>query len=217
MVTPTVFLTAGHGGNDPGAVGNNLIEKDINLVAMLECATVLEKHGVKVLCSRTKDENDSVQEEVKEANSSGAALAFSIHTNAGKGDGFEAYYYSTSKNGKRLAALSEKYVKEMGQNSRGLKEGNHLHFIKNTKMPAVLVENFFIDNSIDKTIGDTVDEQKAFGVAYAKAILEYLKINYKPDKNIYRVQVGAYENKSNANVMKEKLQNAGFEAIIVKV
>lgn len=216
MATPTVFLSSGHGGSDPGAAGNNLVEKDINLVVMLECAMVLEDHGVKVLCSRTKDENDPVQEEVKEANASGANLAFSIHTNAGKGDGFEAYYYSKSKDGKRLAGLAEKHVKAIGQNSRGLKEGNHLHFVKNTSMTAVLVENFFIDNTKDKTIGDTIAEQKAFGVAYAKAILEFLGIEYVVDKAVYRVQVGAYKRKVNAENMKQKLKNAGFEAIIVK-
>ena len=43
-------------------------------------------------------------------------------------------------------------------------------------MTAVLVESFFIDNDVDNDIGDTEDELKAFGVAYAKAILEYLNI-----------------------------------------
>jgi N-acetylmuramoyl-L-alanine amidase len=211
-----VFLTAGHGGSDPGAVGNNLIEKDINLAVMLECKKVLEEHGVTVVCSRTKDENDGVYEEVKEANASGADFAFSIHTNAGGGDGFEVFYHTTNDKAKKLAGLAEKHVKALGQNSRGLKSGNHLYFIKNTKITAVLVENFFIDNAKDKVIGDTLSEQKAFGVAYAKAILEYLGITYGANNTIYRVQVGAYRQKSNAEVMKQKLKNAGFEAIIVK-
>ena len=211
-----VFLTAGHGGSDPGATGNNLTEKWINLTVMLKCKSVLEEHGVTVICSRMSDENDSVYEEVKEANASGADFAFSIHTNAGGGDGFEVFYYSPNDKAKKLAGLAEKHVKELGQNSRGLKSGNHLYFIKNTKITAVLVENFFIDNAKDKTIGDTVSEQEAFGIAYAKAILEYLGITYGANNTIYRVQVGAYKQKSNAETMKQKLKNAGFEAIIVK-
>ena len=174
-----VFLSAGHGGSDPGAVSGSLKEKDINLVTLKACRDELERHGVTVVCSREKDENDPVSQEVKEANASGAAIAVSFHINAGDGDGFEAFYYSTSSSGKKLAKLGEKYVKELGQNSRGLKSGNHLYFVKNTKMTAVLFESFFVDNASDKKIGDTTAEQKKFGVAYAKAILEYLGITYK--------------------------------------
>lgn len=173
-----VFLSAGHGGNDPGAVSNGLVEKEINLTTLLACNAELIRHGVQTVCSRTTDENDPVGQEVQEANASGADLAVSFHANAGGGDGFEAYYYASDANGKRLAGLGEKYVKALGQNSRGLKSGNHLHFVKSTKMTAVLFESFFVDNATDKVIGDTVAEQKAFGVAYAKAILEYLGITY---------------------------------------
>ena len=176
-----VFLSAGHGGSDPGAVANGLKEKDINLQALLACKEVLEAHGVTVVCSRTKDENDPVGQEVAEANASGADIAVSFHANAGGGDGFEAFYYTSNAKGKKLAQLGEKYVKELGQNSRGLKSGNHLMFVRKTTMPAVLFESFFVDNAKDKAIGDTGAEQKAFGVAYAKAILEYFGIAYKSE------------------------------------
>lgn len=206
-----VFLSAGHGGSDPGAVGNGLKEKDINLQVLLACQSELVRHGVTVIASRTKDENDRVSEEVREANVSGADIAVSFHINASGGDGFEAFYYTNSNAGKRLAAICEKYVKELGQNSRGLKSGNHLYFIKNTTMPAVLVESFFIDNAKDVTIGDTIDEQKAFGVAYAKAILEYLGIAWKENTtDLYRVQLGAYANKDNADKRLAELKAAGF-------
>ena len=74
-----VFLSAGHGGSDPGAVGNGMSEKDINLVTMLACRDELIRHKVEVVCSRTKDENDPVGQEVKEANASGAKIAVSFH------------------------------------------------------------------------------------------------------------------------------------------
>lgn len=211
-----VFLSAGHGGSDPGAVANGLKEKDINLNTMLACNEVLVRHGVLTVLSRTKDENDSVTQEVAEANASGAELVVSFHANAGGGDGFEAFYWSTDAKGKKLAQLGEKYVKELGQNSRGAKTGDHLYFIKKTNTTAVLFESFFLDNAKDKVIGDTVAEQKAFGVAYAKAILEYLGIAYKEpvvatgSKKIYRVQVGSYSDKTNADNMLKKVKAAGF-------
>ena len=178
-----VFLSAGHGGSDPGAVGFGMKEKDINLNIMLACLDELVKHGVTVVCSRTKDENDPVGNEVKEANASGADVAVSFHTNAGGGNGSESYYWTNDLKGQKLATLCEKHAKSIGQNSRGIKSGNHLYFIKNTNMTAVLCECAFIDNDTDNDIIDTTAEQRAFGVAYAKAILEYLGINHNNSNN----------------------------------
>lgn len=173
-----VFLSAGHGGTDPGASAYGLVEKTINLNIMLACRNVLMAHNITVVCSRTTDENDPVQQEVREANASGADLAVSFHTNAGGGDGSESYYYPNSAQGKKLAELCEKHVKQIGQNSRGVKTKD-LAFTRDTRMVATLCECAFIDNDKDNDIIDTVEEQKAFGVAYAKAILEYLGIAYK--------------------------------------
>lgn len=214
-----VFLSAGHGGVDSGAVGNGLKEKDINLQILLACKSELERHGVTVVCSRTKDESDPVAEEVKEANASGADIAVSFHTNAGGGDGSETFYYKGSAKGQKLAELCEKHTKAIGQNSRGVKT-NNLMFTREAKMVAVLCECAFIDKASDISIVDTLAEQKAFGVAYAKAILEYFGIAYKnPVANntsgtIYRVQVGAYSVKANAEAMLAKLKKAGFEGYI---
>lgn len=214
---PKVFLSAGHGGIDPGAVSNGLYEKTVNLNTLLSCRAELVRHGVEVVCSRLTDVDDPVQQEVIEANASEADLAVSFHANAGGGDGFEVLYYIENPKAEKLARLCEKYVRAIGQNSRGLKRGNGLYFIKNTKMTSVLIESFFVDNEKDKLIGDTIVEQKAFGVAYAKAILEYFGIAYKePKTSLYRVQVGAYKDKTNADKTAKKLLKAGFEAIVVK-
>lgn len=180
----TVYLSAGHGGSDPGAVAFGLKEKDINLNVLLACKDELEKHGVKVVTSRTRDENDPVAEEVKEANASGATLAVSFHANAGKGHGFEGYYYHTNNNAKRLVEIATKHIAALGQEAHGnpVKSGDHLYFLRNTKMTAALFESFFVDSD-DRFIGDTATEQRAFGIAYSKAILEYLGIAYNSTNN----------------------------------
>ena len=64
---PKVFLSAGHGGSDPGAVGNGLKEKTANLNVLLGCKSELEKYGINIVCSRTTDENNPIKQEVKEA------------------------------------------------------------------------------------------------------------------------------------------------------
>lgn len=178
-----VFLSAGHGGSDPGAVAYGMKEKEINLNIMLACRDELKRRGVTVVCSRTKDENDPVTDEVKEANASGAKVAVSFHTNAGKGDGSESFYYKGSSDGKKLAELCEKYTKQIGQNSRGAKATTTLWFVKGTKMVAVLCECAFVDHDTDNNIIDTVAEQKKFGVQYAKAILEYLGIKHQSESS----------------------------------
>lgn len=210
-----VFLSAGHGGTDPGAVAYSLKEKNINLNILLACKEELERHGLKVITSRTKDENDPVGDEVREANKSGAVIAMSFHANAGKGDGSETYYYTGSQEGKVLATLCEKHTKALGQNSRGVKSGNHLYFVNGTSMVAVLCECAFVDHDKDNDIIDTKAEQQAFGVAYAKAALEYLGIKYKePVKTTYKVQCGAFSSKKNAQALQKRLKAAGFDAVI---
>lgn len=215
-----VFLSAGHGGSDPGAVGNGLKEKDINLQIMLACQAELVRHGVTVVCSRTTDAYDPVQQEVREANASGADIAVSFHTNAGGGDGSESFYYAGNSKGKRLAELCEKHTKAIGQNSRGVKT-NNLMFTRETTMTAVLCECAFIDTKKDITIVDTVAEQKKFGVAYAKAILEYFGIAYKaaaatPSKKttMYQVVTGSFSVKANAEARVKKLKAKGFDSFI---
>lgn len=180
-----VFLGIGHGGKDPGAVGY-IKEADVNLNMGLACKEYLEAHGVEVKMSRTRDENDDLSEECRECNEFNPDLAADLHNNAGKGDGFEAYY-SISGEGKTLAENIEAEVKAIGQNSRGCKtrkgnNGDYYGFIRNTKCKSVILEGVFVDNAQDAAQADTLEEQRAFGVAYAKGILKELNIdiNTKP-------------------------------------
>lgn len=197
-----VFLSAGHGGSDPGAVGFGINEKDINLSVMLECKAELERHGVSVVCSRYKDENDPVTEEVKEANASGANVAVSFHANAGHGDGSETYYFEGDANGKRLAELCERNTQRIGQNSRGVKSGNHLWFIRKTNMTAVLCETAFVDTKADLEQIDRGPEQKAFGVAYAHAIMEFLGISINSEVSFNADKDNVVQSSSKSNVFK---------------
>lgn len=225
-----VFLGVGHGGSDPGAVANGFKEKDLNLSIALACKDELERHGVHVLLSRTKDENETLSEKTKECNVFNPDLALDIHNNAGGGDGAEVYYHYGGGTSKVLALNILDAIKETGQNSRGAKTklnssgGDYYAFIRNTKSPAVIVECAFLDNKNDIQIIDTAAEQKQMGVAVAKGVLKTLGIAYKaqeaPEKEettgkLYRVQVGAYAVKANAEAMLKKLKDAGYDAFIV--
>lgn len=216
-----VFLGVGHGGNDPGA-SKYLVEKDVNLVMAKACRDYLEANGIQVLMSRTKDENDPLTDEIKECNAFNPDLAVDIHNNAGGGDGFEAYYHYKGGSSKALALNIEEEVKAIGQNSRGCKTKlnssgkDYFGFIRQTLCPAVIVEGCFVDNQNDAQIANTEEKQRAFGYAYARGILTTLGIDPDissqviPNKEIYRVQIGAYSQKENAQAQLQKAKEAGF-------
>ena len=179
---PKVFLGVGHGGKDPGAVGY-IKEADVNLNMALACTDYLVSNGVEVKMSRTRDENDDLNEEIRECNTYNPDLAVDIHNNAGGADGFEVYHSIFRGKGTILAQNIEKEVIAIGQNSRGCKsrkssKGNYDYygFIRDTKAPAVICEGVFVDNKADSEQADTLEEQKAFGVAYAKGIMKTLGI-----------------------------------------
>lgn len=184
MSNEKVFSGVGHGGADAGAVSNGMKESDVNLVMANACHEVLIDHGVDNPMSRYKDENDELCEEIREANNSNAKIAVDFHNNAGGGDGFEAYYSNGDSEGLRLCKCIEEQIKSLGQNSRGCKtkigDGgkDYFGFIRETNMTAIIIESFFLDSS-DRDIADTVEEQKKFGVAIAKGILNFLGIEYK--------------------------------------
>ena len=217
-----VFLGVGHGGSDPGAVANNTKEKDLNLSIALACRDELVRHGVEVKMSRSKDENDTISEEVAECNAYGPDLAVDIHNNAGGGDGGEVFYHHGGGKGKTLAENILAEMVKVGQNSRGIKtrvnsQGKDYYaFIRNTSCPAVIVECAFVDNATDLKILATEGDRKSMGVAIAKGILKTLGVAYQSERGYWKVQVGAYLYRENAEAMQKKIKAVGFDAFIVK-
>lgn len=216
-----VFLGVGHGGSDPGAVANGVKEKDLNLSIALACRDELKRHGVEVKLSRAKDENDTLSEEIKECNAFAPDLAVDIHNNAGGGDGAEVFHHHGGGKGKTLAENILAEIVKVGQNSRGAKvrknsQGKDYYgFIRETSCPAVIVECAFVDNASDlKSLATESDRQKV-GQAIGKGILKTLGVAVQGDR-LYRVQVGAYLLRSNAEDMQKKIKAVGFDAFIVK-
>lgn len=236
MSTKKVFIGAGHGGSDPGAVANGFKEKDLNLVIALACRDELKKYGVNVQMSRTMDTDDTLDAECQRCNAFNPDLAIDIHNNAGGGDGAEVYYHVGGGTSKTLAQNILDEIVKIGQNSRGIKtkanaDGTDwLGFIRMTNCPAVLVECAFIDNKTDLQIVNTEAKQKFMGVAIAKGILKTFGISTSTStsaatatssntkntssKKLYRVQVGAFAEKSNAENMLKKLKEKGFDGFI---
>jgi len=171
-----VFIDAGHGGSDPGAVGNGLKEKNLTLAIAKECVEVLKAAGVSVKMSRTGDTYPTLGERCRMANAWGADLFVSIHINAGGGTGFESYIYngSTSSKTKQFQdVLHQTIAAGCGLKDRGKKKANY-QVLRGTSMPAVLTENGFIDNKSDAAKMKDSSWVKKVGRLHAEGILKFL-------------------------------------------
>ena len=208
-----------HGGSDPGAVANNTKEKDLNLSIAKACGNMLKGYGIEVRMSRSQDENDPLSEEIRECNAFSPDLAVDIHCNAGGGDGAEVFYHHGGGKGKTLAENILAEIVKIGQNSRGAKTRknaagrDYYGFIREITAPAVIVECAFVDNATDVEILATEGKRKSMGQAIAKGILKTLCVEIQGDR-LYRVQVGAYSDKSNAEATLNKLKASGFSGYI---
>jgi N-acetylmuramoyl-L-alanine amidase len=213
-----IYINPGHSDKDPGAVGYET-ERKLNVkVSQYMNEYLLDNYDCET--KMNPGSMDSLNAICSDANTWGADLFVSNHFNAGKGDGYEALVYS--KNRVELGKVFDKYVKDIGQNSRGVKYRPDLAVLKNTTMPAVLNEGAFVDNLKDIQDWNEEHELKTLGIAYAKAAAEYLKLEEKTVEEkpqvLYRVQIGAYSIKANAENQLKKAQAAGFiDAFIVEV
>lgn len=96
-----IAIDAGHGGHDPGAIGNKLKEKDITLDIALKLKSLLEKEpNLRIVMTRETDVFIPLQTRTKIANREKAKLFVSIHINAAKNTkarGTETYFLSPAK------------------------------------------------------------------------------------------------------------------------
>lgn len=172
-----IYIDPGHSDVDPGAVGY-AVERDLNE----KTAKYMNEHLQTYYICETKIDpitNNSVSRVAANANAWKAHLLVSIHNNAGGGDGWEGLVYSESRN--ELGEVFEKYVKEVGQNSRGVKIRTGLGVLRLSNMPAILNEGAFVDNKKDIQDWDEDHELKKLGIAYAEAAAEYLELSKKED------------------------------------
>ena len=105
-----VVIDAGHGGNDPGAIGRNgLREKDVNLDIAKRLSSLFKGEGTQTILTRSRDNFVPLSSRVNIANRSGADLFISIHSNANRSrslSGFEVYYVAPSVSDSKRAALT---------------------------------------------------------------------------------------------------------------
>lgn len=232
-----IFWDKGHGGSDPGAVANGLQEKVLTHKIVEYATDYLAAHyeGFTQRVSREGDQSLTLDQRADMANKWGADVFVSVHINAGKGTGFETYVYNGGVSSQTVAlqnVLHGEILAAMRQfwniTDRGKKRANYA-VLRETKMPAVLTENLFIDSNDAKHLKNEAF-LKAVGEAHARGVAKFLglkekpKVQPKPEVKTeqktftgkpYRVQVGAFSDRKNAEQLVEELKKKGYPAVIV--
>lgn len=183
-----IYIDAGHGGKDPGAVNGNRKEKDDVLKLSNRIRALLIEQGVKVSAARTTDTYLTVNERVERANASKADYFVSLHRNSfssAGAKGAEVWVYSkTSADTIKKAQRIQDELVKVGFADRKVKKGapSYTDFgvNKNTVMPACLVEVGFISNEGDNALFDSKFDALAVGMA--KALCANVGVTYKEPK-----------------------------------
>ena len=166
--------------------------------------------------------SEALELRVYEANKWGADLYYVAHTNA-TGTGAKVHRSVTlcwsDKESQARAAVMGKYRKSIKTHKVAVR--TDLYEIRKTKMPCIYDELFFHDNPDDCKWFHNGGMQ-IMAEETVQALCELLDVEYvAPGKEatgkLYKVQVGAYSKKANAEAMVKKLKNDGYDAVLVEV
>lgn len=186
------------------------------------CYNFLKAKGFNVKCTY----NDNMYERVKESNVFGADIHLAIHTNAtakhNVTGGTQILLYSLTGERKKVgqAVLNRLAPITPGKSAEKLIEKSSFYEVNSAKGITVYCECEFHDTKEGSDF--IINNTKLIGETIAKGICDYYgvsteddKKNEEKEKTLYTVQVGAFENRKNAENYLKKIKAAGFDAIIV--
>ncbi len=238
----TINVHAGHNPDGKvacGAVGLIKESTEARNVKneVLRQLQLLGHHAFDCTVDNGKSQADVLTKIVSKCNSHAVDLDVSIHFNSGANDkggngkstGVEVYVYSNNAGAYDYAKRVVDSIASLGFKNRGVKENKGLYVLSKTKAPAMLIECCFVDDADDVGLYDVQTMANAIvygitGQTYKEPAVvtdnEAAKAGAESktgDANtIYRVQVGAFRDKNNAEKLKAQLINAGFQAFITK-
>ena len=173
-----IAIDPGHGGGDPGAIGiGGLQEKDVVSAIAYDVAQILEESGVQVVLTRADDREIDLEPRVQIAQRANSNLFVSIHANSISLDrpevnGLETYYYSS---GNQLAqVIHDAILQELSMTDRGVRQAR-FYVLRNTSMPAVLVETGFVTGTEDAQNFNDPVWRNQMAEAIAAGIVQYVQ------------------------------------------
>ncbi|MDE3045954.1 MAG: N-acetylmuramoyl-L-alanine amidase [Verrucomicrobiota bacterium] len=183
---PTIILDAGHGGTDMGARSKAPYceEKRMCLQTARLVRKYLNQLGYHVVMTRNSDAFVSLPNRVEIANQASGDLFVSVHFNSSRSpmaQGIEIFFCDgkedrvRSQSSRKLAsAILGRVIRRTMANSRGVKKGN-FYVIRETAMPAVLVEGGFISNPEERSALRTREYQEKLARGIADGVDHFLK------------------------------------------
>ncbi|MFT7613396.1 MAG: N-acetylmuramoyl-L-alanine amidase [Parvicellaceae bacterium] len=213
----TIIIDAGHGGHDPGNLNGSTgmkLEKDLNLEIAKKLGDYLQEflpNQVKVIYTRNSDQFIALENRVSVGNSKKADYFISVHCNSSvKPDvcGTETHVHNAdSKVARELATqIQNQFANRAGRVDRKVKikhdRGYNLLVLKDSKMPAVLVECGFMTNSTEEVYLNSDKGQSLIASAIFRAFRDYIKVRHgitqkdpnevtKPAGPVYKIQIMA--------------------------
>lgn len=164
---PEVIIDAGHGGTDPGAGANGIIEKHLNLTASLYMYKRFGELGIKRALTRDKDITIEPADRTRMIRNSKAKYCISNHINAGGGDGAEVIHSIFSN--PALATAIANGIVSADQNLRRIftrknSSGKDYYFLhrETGSVNTVIVEYFFLDSKVAGVNGDVNEYKEEF-------------------------------------------------------
>lgn len=191
-----IIIDAGHGGEDPGAIGiNGKYEKDLNLQIALVIGEELKSRGYTVVYTRTQDKMLYLPEEnikgmrkisdlknrCKLTEEYENGILVSIHMNsygASKYSGLQVYYMDGNEESALLATKIQQSVKNSLQpnNKRQIKGGKDMYILEHSNLNAVLIECGFLTNAEECEKLSQKEYQKELSFAIIYGIIEYMNL-----------------------------------------
>lgn len=230
-----IMLDAGHGFNTSGKRSpDGMQEYEFNRVVANYAKQLLETYqNTKVYFAHSDSRDVPLQERTNSANKLDVDLYVSIHANAygstwNDASGIETYVYpSRPKISVEVAQKIQKHlISDTGRKNRGVKTAD-FHVLRETDMDAVLIESGFMTNREEASLLRTDSYRKKVAGAIVKGIAEQFKLVKKPvatpppttppppaTNGLYKVQVGAFSDRENADDLVERLKKAGYDAYV---
>ncbi len=181
----SLVIDAGHGGADPGMVGDAVLEKDVNLRMAQILSDYCRSAGADVTMTRESDASLSdskradLDERVALTQKAQADVFISLHCNSFVADpsqhGAQVFYAAGNEEGRRLAeTLQRSLCQQLGNTERAALPHPDSYLLKNVDCPAVIVEMGFLSNAAEEAELASPDYQRELGWALFRGLGDYL-------------------------------------------
>ena len=212
---PKVFLSPSNQYDNRYAYGDTTEGVQCGKIAEA-CRAALERSGVTVKLMH----DESMQEKCAASNAFGADLHVPIHTNAFNGTVSGTRMFCFNSNGEGMRACQSIFARlapVTPGTSENIRVDASLYEVRVPAAPTAYIECEFHDNpTASKWI---VENTGLIGETIARGICDYFDVTFKEKEQpipqtLYRVQVGAFAVRENAERMLQRLKDAGFEGFI---